>query len=697
MRPEPRIRVSAILRWNGRILLCRHEKRGRENWLLPGGGVRSGETLTEALQRELARGDRADRGRRRDSGRGPGRDRRVDLARAEPLVEARRARRLRRRARPDRSPTSSPATTPCAVIGSSSSTSSRACRSIRRSAASCAASSPVTLRLPRIAVGPVERSLAWDGCFNVRDLGGLETASGGRTRHGAVVRADNVRRLTDGRVAGGARPRNPRVVDLRFESESPGEADAHADVEVIVVSLFGAPRSRTPRRPSTSASSRPTTSERSSRPATSGRSSARHSGSRGAWPPSPTPNDERRRPDPLLRGQGSNRDRHGAPPRRSSTSRTSDRRRLRGERRQPRRPLRPWVARRATTTSARAARCGRRSRRRDDDGGRARLARRARAAPRYLASGLTLSSSDRARLVDRRAQASADASQRRRLACRRRDAALASAAGARAARRRRRGRDARARRRAARARRRRRRARAPGRAASRRAPGSAGAAARGGRCRSPQPTRQPSKPDAPSFPCPATTRPSGCRAGVEQRPAGVVLEAGHRRRDDRRDRPRAARRRSAASRPRPSRAGRARRPASRSRRGRGSRARAAGSRRTRRGAPFPSSTARRRSRRLALRGRARSAPARDPGRRRRRSRSNADGSSAVARRDAGDLERVPAERRPTLEDGDVAAVGVDVQVVRVEVGDADPHGVSSQNGRTRPRETAIARRSSIAV
>ncbi|MSO95363.1 MAG: NUDIX hydrolase [Thermoleophilia bacterium] len=53
MRPEPRIRVSAILRWHGRILLCRHEKQGRENWLLPGGGVQGGETLTGALQREL--------------------------------------------------------------------------------------------------------------------------------------------------------------------------------------------------------------------------------------------------------------------------------------------------------------------------------------------------------------------------------------------------------------------------------------------------------------------------------------------------------------------------------------------------------------------------------------------------------------------------------------------------------------------
>ena len=50
---EPRIRVSAVLRWRGRILLCRHEKPGREYWLLPGGGVNSGESLVEALRREL--------------------------------------------------------------------------------------------------------------------------------------------------------------------------------------------------------------------------------------------------------------------------------------------------------------------------------------------------------------------------------------------------------------------------------------------------------------------------------------------------------------------------------------------------------------------------------------------------------------------------------------------------------------------
>jgi ADP-ribose pyrophosphatase YjhB (NUDIX family) len=50
---EPRVRVSAILRWRSRVLLLRHEKAGKEVWLLPGGGVNVGESLLRALQREL--------------------------------------------------------------------------------------------------------------------------------------------------------------------------------------------------------------------------------------------------------------------------------------------------------------------------------------------------------------------------------------------------------------------------------------------------------------------------------------------------------------------------------------------------------------------------------------------------------------------------------------------------------------------
>jgi len=53
MSGEPRIRVSAVLRWKDAILLCRHEKGDKAYWLLPGGGVSGGESLVQALRREL--------------------------------------------------------------------------------------------------------------------------------------------------------------------------------------------------------------------------------------------------------------------------------------------------------------------------------------------------------------------------------------------------------------------------------------------------------------------------------------------------------------------------------------------------------------------------------------------------------------------------------------------------------------------
>lgn len=63
------------------------------------------------------------------------------------------------------------------------------------------------------------RALAWDACLNVRDLGGITTTDGRRVRRGALIRSDQLCRLTGrGRsalVAHGVRT----VIDLRTPAE----------------------------------------------------------------------------------------------------------------------------------------------------------------------------------------------------------------------------------------------------------------------------------------------------------------------------------------------------------------------------------------------------------------------------------------------------------------------------------------------
>ena len=54
------------------------------------------------------------------------------------------------------------------------------------------------------------------------------------------------------------------------------------------------------------------------------------------------------------------------------------------------------------------------------------------------------------------------------------------------------------------------------------------------------------------------------------------------------------------------------------------------------------------------------------------------GDEAVAEADRAHLELVAAPRRPPGEDRHVAAVGVDVQVVGIEVADDDLHAAASQ-------------------
>jgi hypothetical protein len=65
----------------------------------------------------------------------------------------------------------------------------------------------------------VSRDLEWDGCFNVRDLGGIPIVGGRSTRWGAFVRADSLNKLTaDGWAAliyHGVRT----VVDMRNPDE----------------------------------------------------------------------------------------------------------------------------------------------------------------------------------------------------------------------------------------------------------------------------------------------------------------------------------------------------------------------------------------------------------------------------------------------------------------------------------------------
>lgn len=83
-------------------------------------------------------------------------------------------------------------------------------------------------------------SLAWEGCVNVRDLGGLPTEDGRRTRLGGVVRSDNVRTLTDEGWRALAEHGVQRIVDLRFPEELAEDQPRDVDIEVVHVSVLGA-------------------------------------------------------------------------------------------------------------------------------------------------------------------------------------------------------------------------------------------------------------------------------------------------------------------------------------------------------------------------------------------------------------------------------------------------------------------------
>jgi hypothetical protein len=101
-------------------------------------------------------------------------------------------------------------------------------------------------------VGALSRELRWDGCLNVRDLGGLPAADGAATRFGSVVRSDSVEHLSPAGWASAAAYGVRTVVDLRIVNErnrfppltkapeSRGQRSDH-DIRTVRVSVLGDP------------------------------------------------------------------------------------------------------------------------------------------------------------------------------------------------------------------------------------------------------------------------------------------------------------------------------------------------------------------------------------------------------------------------------------------------------------------------
>jgi protein tyrosine/serine phosphatase len=85
----------------------------------------------------------------------------------------------------------------------------------------------------------VERTLAWEGCMNVRDLGGHPTADGGTTGFGRIVRADSVRQLTHAGWEALVEYGVGTIVDLRFHDELEADPPGDIPVDVVHIPLLG--------------------------------------------------------------------------------------------------------------------------------------------------------------------------------------------------------------------------------------------------------------------------------------------------------------------------------------------------------------------------------------------------------------------------------------------------------------------------
>ena len=87
------------------------------------------------------------------------------------------------------------------------------------------------------------RDLHWDGCLNVRDLGGHRTEDGAETRFGAVVRADSMSQLTEEGWRAAVDYGISTVIDLRGDHERQDDPPAELPVEVQHVPFMEADQS----------------------------------------------------------------------------------------------------------------------------------------------------------------------------------------------------------------------------------------------------------------------------------------------------------------------------------------------------------------------------------------------------------------------------------------------------------------------
>ena len=85
------------------------------------------------------------------------------------------------------------------------------------------------------------RILNWEGCNNVRDLGGFETVDGKKTKWGAIIRGDHPSRLTENGWNALYEHGIRTIVSLRThgleEKDHPVVVPPHADINVVSVEI----------------------------------------------------------------------------------------------------------------------------------------------------------------------------------------------------------------------------------------------------------------------------------------------------------------------------------------------------------------------------------------------------------------------------------------------------------------------------